>query len=250
MPVLLSGKCMHPLKNYHFHTHSTWEIILDIEGSGNDIVGESEYPFFPGSIICIPPNTPHSKVSKDQFKDIYIQSTEFLVSDRPQALCFQDDEEKNIETLMQLAYRTFHKKDKNYINIVDSLYDTIQYILLGKTEGPIKNQSIEQLTRLIVENFSDPEFGISAAIDAIPFCKDYVRKLFKKDTGMTPVSYLNGLRIEHAKRLLKQQLFTGYSVSEIALMCGFYDPRYFSRLFRQLTGRSPMQYAAETKSSG
>jgi AraC-like DNA-binding protein len=242
MPVIESGKCLRPLKNYRFHSHGTWEIILNLEGSGSDIIGESEYPFFPGSIICIPPNMPHSKVSNEQFKDIYIQSTEFMVSNRPEVLRFQDDEEKSIEMLMQLAYRTFHMKEKYCSNTVDSLYDAIQYTLFGRMESPVKNRSIEQLVRLIVENFSDPEFSVSDTASELPYCSDYIRKLFKKETGMTPVSYLNGLRLEHAKRLLKQQPITDYSIGEIALMCGFYDPRYFSRLFKQHTNRTPMQY--------
>lgn len=248
MPVIMTGKCIYPLKDCHFHTHSTWEIILNLKGSGDDVVGNSNYPFFPGTIICIPPKLPHAKVSKELFKDIFIQSTEFLISDRQEVLCFQDDEEKSLETLMQLAYQTFHKKEKNYVNIVDSLYDTIQYILLGRMESPIKNRSVEQLTRLIVENLSDPEFCVSDAISTLPYCKDYIRKLFRKESGMTPVSYLNGLRIEHAKRILKQQSLTGYSISEVAHMCGFYDPRYFSRLFKQYTNQSPIQYADGAKS--
>lgn len=246
MPVVITGKCILPLQNCRFHTHNTWEIILNLEGIGNDIVGETKYPFCPGSIICVPPNMPHSKVSNEQFKDIFILSTEFFLIDNPKVLCFQDDEEKSIETLMLMAYHTFHKQERNYLNIVDSLFDTIQHILLSRLKSPIRNKSIEKLIRLIVENFCDPEFEVSDAIAANPYCKDYIRRLFRKETGMSPVTYLNNLRLEHAKKLLKQQSVTGYSVGEIALMCGFYDPRYFTRLFKRYTAQSPMQYAVKS----
>lgn len=242
MPVLLTGKCMLPPQHCHFHTHSTWEIILNLEGCGINIIGEAEYPFCPGSIICVPPNKPHAKDSREQFKDIFIQSTEFVISDRPEVLCFQDDQEKSIEMLLQLAYRTFHQKGRNYLSIADSLYDTVQSILLSWRASPVKSQVIQQLTNLIVEGFSDPEFELSSAIDSLPYCKDYIRRLFRKEMGTTPVSYLNNLRLEHAKKLLKQQSAAGYSVAEIALMCGFYDPRYFARLFRRNTKKSPSQY--------
>lgn len=245
MTVTLLGKCLRPLKSANFHTHGSWEIILNLEGCGNDVVGETEYPFFPGSIICIPPNTQHAKVSDEQFKDIFIQMMEFSLSSQPRVLCFRDDEEKSVETLLQLAYQAFHKKEKNFAHIVDSLYETIQYILLGRMESPIKNRIIQQLIGLIVESFSDPEFEVSEAISTLPYCKDYIRKLFRKETGMTPVAYLNGLRIEHAKRLLKQKPVTGYSITEIALMCGFYDPRYFTRLFKQHTGQTPVEFSVE-----
>ena len=37
------------------------------------------------------------------------------------------------------------------------------------------------------------------------------------------------------------------SISEIAFQCGFEDPYYFSRLFKQLEGISPMQYYNNSK---
>lgn len=243
MPVTLSGKSV-PLKYCHYHTHSTWEVILNLEGSGVDLIDGAEYPFSPGAILCVPPNTPHAKVSDEPYKDIFIQSTGFVVSERQEVLCFRDDDDKSMELLMNLAHRTFHQKEKNYKNIVESLYDAIQHLLLSKSKSPVKNHIINQLTVLIADNFSDPEFEVSGAIESLPYSKDYVRRLFRKEMGMTPVSYLNGLRLAHAKRLLKQHLISGDSVAEIALMCGFYDPRYFSRLFRRETGQSPLQYSS------
>jgi AraC-like DNA-binding protein len=245
MPVLLSGKRLYPLQSYRTHKHDAWEIILNLEGCGIDIVDGVEYPFRPGSIVCVPPNMPHSKVSKEKFKDIFIQSSDFFLSDRNETLTFQDDEEKSVEMLMQLAHRAFHKRERNYVNIVESVYDTIQQVLLGKLKNPMKNRQMEQLIDAIVVNFSDPEFRVTDAIAALPYSKDYVRRQFKKETGMTPVSYLNSLRLEQAKKLLKQQSMKGYTISEIALLCGFYDPRYFSRLFKRYTNRSPMSYAGE-----
>lgn len=246
MSVKLLGKCLYPLATYHLHTHDTWEIILNLEGSGYDMVGEAQYPFFPGSIICIPPNMPHAKISDGQFKDIFIQSSDFLVSSRHEVFCFQDDEEMDIGMLIQAAYRTFHKRERYYVNIVSALYETIQYRLRGRLKSPARNQSIEQLIGLMVESFTDPEFELSLAIASLPYCKDYIRRMFRKETGMTPVSYLNHLRLEHAKKLLDQQQTTGYTIGEIALMCGFYDPRYFTRLFTRHAGASPMKYAAGT----
>jgi AraC-like DNA-binding protein len=246
MPVLLSGKCLLPLQHFCIHSHSTWEIILNLEGNGCDIVGAEEFPFSPGTIICIPPNIHHSKVSREQFKDIYLQSTEFFLNDRPEVLCLHDDEDKSVETLMQLAYRTFNKQEKNCSNIVDSLYDSIQAILLNMVKIPIRNQSTEQLINLILKSYSDPEFDASDAIRTLPYCKDYIRRLFRKETGMTPVAYLNNVRLEHAKKLLMQQQNARYTIGDIAWMCGFYDSKYFTRLFKSYTTLSPKQYASKT----
>ena len=247
MPIVFSGKSMNMIKSCRFHTHSTWEIILNIEGDGNDVVQDTVYPFQPGSIICIPPNTPHSKFSQNKFNDIFVQSTDFFISKQQKVLCFLDSEEKQIEQLLQLIYKTFHKKENNYLNIVNSLYDTIQQILISKSTKPIKSPVIEKLTSSIVANFSDPEFKVSTVIDTLPYCKDYIRRVFKEEIGMTPVSYLNSLRLKQAERLLKQRLISGYSIGEISFMCGFYDAKYFSRLFRRYANKSPLEYASDNK---
>ena len=69
--------------------------------------------------------------------------------------------------------------------------------------------------------------------------KYYLARLFKAQYGVTLVTYLQQVRITHAKRLLR---FTGKSVEEICLECGFGELSYFSRVFKKLEGVSPSEY--------
>lgn len=64
-------------------------------------------------------------------------------------------------------------------------------------------------------------------------------KLFKQDTGCTPLAYLTQLKIERACDLL---ITTTWSVKLIAANLGFRDPFYFSRVFKSLTGMAPKAY--------
>lgn len=64
-------------------------------------------------------------------------------------------------------------------------------------------------------------------------------KLFKQDTGYTPLAYLTQLKIERACDLL---ITTTSSVKLIAANLGFRDPFYFSRVFKSLTGMAPKAY--------
>lgn len=68
---------------------------------------------------------------------------------------------------------------------------------------------------------------------------DHVSRRFRETYGMTPLSYLNRLRMERAKALLDG---TDLSVTEVARRLGFGDFRYFSRLFRKVTGRTPREH--------
>lgn len=62
---------------------------------------------------------------------------------------------------------------------------------------------------------------------------------FKKATGVTPLAYLQGLRISAAKDLLRH---SNLAVGEIAWQVGLQDVSYFSQLFRRHSGMSPLHY--------
>jgi len=62
---------------------------------------------------------------------------------------------------------------------------------------------------------------------------------FKKGYGNTPYKYLINLRINHAKNMLTNDNFSVYEIAEF--LC-FSDQFYFSNIFKQHVGLSPLQY--------
>ncbi|WP_308635597.1 helix-turn-helix transcriptional regulator [Paenibacillus silvisoli] len=69
----------------------------------------------------------------------------------------------------------------------------------------------------------------------------YLNRLFKQETGVTIGSYMNTIRLEHAKRLLET---TSMPITAIAHAAGFYDGAHFSRTFKGKEGVSPQDYRA------
>ena len=67
----------------------------------------------------------------------------------------------------------------------------------------------------------------------------YFRKLFRQVTGLTPIDYINKLRISKATTLLKDK---NLSISQISQIVGINDMNYFSRLFKTTTGISPSEF--------
>lgn len=67
----------------------------------------------------------------------------------------------------------------------------------------------------------------------------YLSDLLKKETGLNAQDHIHYFVIEQAKNILLQ---TNQSVSEIAYSLGFEYPQYFSRLFKQKTGITPLEY--------
>ncbi|MGN0812570.1 MAG: helix-turn-helix transcriptional regulator [Candidatus Coproplasma sp.] len=96
------------------------------------------------------------------------------------------------------------------------------------------------------KNFTDSTYSAETALRKIPLNYDYVRKLFKKETGVTPHDYLNGIRMDRARQYIENGITNNYSnftVSQIAEACGFAEPLYFSRVFKKHFGVSPLLYS-------
>ncbi len=104
------------------------------------------------------------------------------------------------------------------------------------------------VTRVLAEierGLSDSSFSLESAIKNLPLNYDYVRKLFKKEVGQTPLNYLISARMERARSLVLSASDgrCNYTVAQISELCGFAEPLYFSRVFKKYYGCSPTGYA-------
>ena len=73
-------------------------------------------------------------------------------------------------------------------------------------------------------------------------CESQYRKLFQDEFGVSPIKYLNKLRINST--LIKIGT-NNYTMAQISEMCGFTDQKYFNKIFKEVTGKSPSQYKKE-----
>lgn len=243
MDIVLAGVSPHRLQYFTEHTHDSAELVVVLEGSGVYRIADTPFRFSAGSVLCIPPAMPHTAQAEEQFRDLYLQISDFPLT-RP--AMWRDDEENSVRSLMQYALRTFYKKEANHTQILRGLAQVLYQVLQGRDAPAAKNADadIEHFKNTIITNFTDPEFTIQAAYRTVHFCPDYFRRRFKKQTGQLPGQYLTGLRIGHARRLLEQNAAHTQTIAEIALLSGFYDQRYFSQLFKRHTGKTPLQYQA------
>ena len=69
--------------------------------------------------------------------------------------------------------------------------------------------------------------------------KSHFIRLFKDQTGHSPMDYFIQLKMQHACMLL---VFRELTISQIGMDLGYKDPYYFSRAFRKVIGMSPTEY--------
>ena len=83
------------------------------------------------------------------------------------------------------------------------------------------------------------DFTIDELASQVAVSPSYLFRLFKKRMQVSPMQYRTMIRIDKAKLLLADQQLT---VDEVASRVGFEDPKYFARVFRELTGTTPSAY--------
>lgn len=230
-------------KRYPLHQHNYWEVMYYLEGSGYLATDEEPIPFSKGSILIVPPNVMHGSVSEEGFINIAIGcdfDNLFMFGDIVTAC---DNAEFDGEKLAMLIYKNQHA-NTNYLSALCSAYAL--FILQNLTCEKNINKAIGKIINTVYENFFDANFDITVRLNQSGYVEDYVRSEFKKQTGETPIDFLAKTRITHAKKLM-EIYGNELSVSEIAAACGFNDPVYFSRRFKQLVGTSPSQYRKTVK---
>ena len=128
------------------------------------------------------------------------------------------DTKKAIVCLLDLIYKLSDIKGENASNkIPSSILKSISYIDLNYE----KDITVETLAK--ISGYSKSRFS----------------HLFSEAMGTTPIKYQNTLRLKNAAEIL---LSTDAPIGEAALLSGFSDQLYFSRLFKREYGISPSEY--------
>ena len=101
-----------------------------------------------------------------------------------------------------------------------------------------ENAQITSICRYVRQNY-DNDLTTEEICKEFYCSRSHFSHTFKKETEESFREYLIGVRLEHAKRLLK---YSNLKVTEIALSVGFKDANYFSNVFKKHVGVSPMTY--------
>jgi AraC-like DNA-binding protein len=124
---------------------------------------------------------------------------------------------ETVGLLMQLMSRFLHSSQPKLLSADSRIVSALTYI----------HQNLHQ------------QLEVSALAQMAYLSTDHFIRLFKRETGFTPMEYLHTKKIEQAQAML---MFSSLSVKEIALGLAFNNLSYFARLFKSITGLTALEY--------
>ncbi len=121
-----------------------------------------------------------------------------------------------------------------FLKAVRETFDKIYLLEYGDNQEKLENK----ISRYVLERV-DETVSIEGIAQAMFMNRKYLSELFRQRTGELLVEYITRVKLDRAARLLLQ---SGMKAYEIAIMLGYKDTEYFSRLFKKHTGMSPTEY--------
>lgn len=109
---------------------------------------------------------------------------------------------------------------------------------------PGKTGTLEAVKKKITASVGDKDFDLSAYLKTFQMNPYYLARLYKSKYRLSPHAYLTKQRLTKAKVILSGADRQNYSIKKVALLCGFDDSLYFSKMFKKNFGMTPKKYAS------
>lgn len=262
-----SGKL--PLKIYsddyvRYHWHDEYEFIFSDDGCVHCTVNGVHMLLEPNTALLIQPGDLHAvSVEQPQRVTEIVVHPSFWATEEEDELFsgtirFQtkfsadDPDDVAIVELLRQIKLCYKEKGFGYEFRLKSLFSDIFSSMLANGRYCVEKPEIgkeadasKNLFSYVHQHYAD-DLSLERLAQLSHYSKSHIINLFKRNTGQTPVEYINRYRLDRAKGLLKNP---DNSVLDVSLMCGFQNVGYFIRIFKAHFGVTPgiyqKQYAAK-----
>lgn len=247
LPFIIRPQMHYVGRGCRANLHKNIEILRVTEGSGTVVCGENSYAVTPGDIAIMNSYIAHRIFADEEIRfDCLIVGSDFCAENGVDVTLLDFNPFLRNETAVALFENIMESH-----RLQDSLWQArirrdVLILMLYLCENHAQHrtsaltddhafQSVIHTIGYIKENLQH-KLTVEQIADNAGFSKFYFLRLFKRVTGCTVVQYINLLRCEYARELLR----TGkYTVKETALLCGFDNLSYFTSVFKKNIGCLP-----------
>lgn len=254
----------------YMHTHDVFsELVIITEGSAKHVVDNESYNISKGDVFVISNDTAHGftdcknfKLCNIMFKPSYWANSEFDITKTAgfQALFVlepQYSKQNHFCSRLKLSISEYakifemcdfmHTEYKNKSEGWQTMFLSGFLRLISELsrlytfEHIHNNDSMLNLAKAIayMETHYTEEMSLGFLSKLSNYSERQFIRVFKQVYECKPTEYIRKLRVRFSCKLLKSSAF---SITDIALKCGYNDSNYFSRVFRVEMGQTPTEY--------
>lgn len=239
-------------KNYHSHDHIEMAFILS--GRGRYRIDDRVYPVEEGDLIIFNPGTYHQALTDGNgkptkeffvgFTDVAFQGMKpnhFEILDGPLLHTQGELRQKLFRITSSMEAEKEVLRQGRYFMMRAYLVQMILMIIREQT-APLKQKKgyefesvgkkyvVEQIVSYFEDHYAE-KISLDQIAENMYLSPFYISKIFKSETGDTPIRFLIDIRLERAKELLESGEYA--SIQEVAAKVGYDDVYHFSKLFKK-----------------
>ena len=245
-------------ENVDIHSHDFFELVYCEDGHIINKINGNEFDFTKGDFLLLSPMDFHSEtviecastvqihfdatlLDSDLINQLFKKDSVFLYS-------FDDKTTNQLASLMHLLLDEYSSDNSNKNECILALFRCIiLYFFRAAQFTPEKETPDSPMQQALIymhSHFRD-DLTLAAVAKISGMSRSYFCDKFKQSTGESFCDYLNKLKVNYAKKLLKA---TDLSVTDICFMCGFNSSSNFLRVFHKLSSMSPSAYRKRKRS--
>lgn len=230
-----------PCKTIRRQNFYTLHFVFD--GEGTLFFEEKKYHIGKGSFFFLPPNKDilYYPKSNNPWQYIWFELHGSKLPNLATLMGFSlqtpvikcKDTQKIADSLINM-FNNVVIKHQNYYQALSVFYEVVGFLcgasIFSVNKEDVNRTIVSRAKRIIKLNYNNPNFNIQTLSDLLHISHSHLCKLFKKETGLTMISYLSNVRFKQARILAAQQTL---SVKEICFSVGFSDEANFMKEFKK-----------------
>ena len=262
VPELRDHVMEHPGLHFHFNP----DLIIGLRGASRFEFIQERFDVEAGEVAIIPGGIPHREVVQGRgvaFENLVISVYNETVSvqlqgaagdGQPAALqteYFDAAKYQQLTQYLEELAELSHNADPGHelgIKGLLLIYLTTLEAAIRRVRSspPVEKLKISQARRLVQMHLGDSHLGVAYLARHLHCSGDYLSNLFRRETGQRLATHINLERVRAAMTMLRT---TPLTIAEVAYATGFESQSYFSRVFKQIALKSPLDFRRSVEHS-
>jgi len=244
----------------NIHTHDFTSMAYVLSGGCSYTIGDEIYRVKKGDIVIFNPDVPHGKSVKagEEILELHmgfgninidgLPRNHLIAPTAPPIYNLREYEQDFLNCCSDICSEQESNEPGCELMIkVHVMRFLIYFLKATRTEVRRKARTlagfdssdkaviVNTLIKYLNENYMH-QISLETISKSIYLSPAYISKVFKDETGETPINYLIKLRLSKAREML---LEGGHSIKTVAMAVGYDDAYYFSKLYKKYHGISP-----------